>query len=179
MLPALALVTGLLGWFPTPLTPLLLPLRRRRWGLCGVRAHPISVRVRQAQVQPKLLICADGYTYNGKRISSLPTVAALAEFLTSVEKTIIFPFAEPLTKEVGGVSTVRFEDFLLWLVHSAALPLLLNATASSAVFGGLSASRIMECLRFLEGERAVRRNGLKYGLTKISHSCVPIPPKDG
>ena len=47
---------------------------------------------RFAQTSPKFLIAADGYLYNGKQISRLPEVNALADRLPSLQKIVMVPY---------------------------------------------------------------------------------------
>lgn len=46
---------------------------------------------RISQIEPKVLFCADGYTYNGKPFSSIPTAAQLSDAIPSIKRVIVFP----------------------------------------------------------------------------------------
>ena len=54
-----------------------------------------GVADRFGQITPKLLIAADGYSYNGKAIDRLEIVAELAEKLPSLEHILIDAYLRP------------------------------------------------------------------------------------
>jgi acetoacetyl-CoA synthetase len=49
---------------------------------------------RFGQIRPKILFCADGYFYNGKRFDSLEAVRGVLGVIDSVEMTVVVPFTE-------------------------------------------------------------------------------------
>jgi acetoacetyl-CoA synthetase len=67
---------------------------------------------RFGQIQPKILLTANGYYYGGKEFDSLAKAAQIAEKITSVEKVVVVPY----TQENPDISTVKnsvlFEDFM-------------------------------------------------------------------
>ncbi len=67
---------------------------------------------RFGQVEPKLLIAADGYYYNGRTIDSLDKVAAVAAQLPSLERVVIVPYvqAAPDVASIGKAQLLA--DFL-------------------------------------------------------------------
>lgn len=68
------------------------------WSSCSPDFGAESVLDRFRQIEPKVLIAADGYTYNGKPYNRTEVVAKIAEALPSVEKVILVPY---LNKDTG------------------------------------------------------------------------------
>ncbi|MFI5400999.1 MAG: acetoacetate--CoA ligase [SAR324 cluster bacterium] len=54
----------------------------------------LGVKDRFGQIDPKVLVCADGYRYNGKAHVVLDKVCRLAEEIPSIEKVIVVSFLE-------------------------------------------------------------------------------------
>jgi len=68
---------------------------------------------RFSQIEPKVLIAAEGYYYNGKEINCLDKLSQILPKLPSVEKTIIVPYVQQNRElEVLGQSAVHYDDFL-------------------------------------------------------------------
>lgn len=67
---------------------------------------------RFGQIEPKILVCVDGYYYNGKRIDCMAKVKEIQPQIPSLEKTVVVTFMG--TKpELGDMqNTVLEEDFL-------------------------------------------------------------------
>ena len=67
---------------------------------------------RFGQIEPKLLITADGYLYNGKRFDSLEKARRLAAEVPSIRRVVVVPYLgdSPSLDGLGVAST--FEDFL-------------------------------------------------------------------
>jgi len=68
---------------------------------------------RISQIEPKVLFSADGYTYNGKEISSIETVAELTKAIPSIERTIVFPLLGG-DAEIGhiGDKGIKWDDYI-------------------------------------------------------------------
>ena len=64
------------------------------WTSCSPDFGVQGVRDRFEQVEPKVLIAHDGYSYAGKRISSLERVEAVVRALPSLRQTLIVPFLD-------------------------------------------------------------------------------------
>ena len=62
------------------------------WTSCSPDFGATGVLDRFGQVQPKVLITADGYSYNGKRVDSLTTVASVVAQLPSVARVVVVPY---------------------------------------------------------------------------------------
>ena len=67
---------------------------------------------RFGQIEPKLLLCADGYWYNGKRIDSLARVAEIARALPSVARVVVIDYTRDDADIAAIRSAVRYEAFL-------------------------------------------------------------------
>lgn len=67
---------------------------------------------RFGQIEPKVLIAADAYSYNGKRISLLDKVRGIVERIPSIRRVVIVPFddAGPDLSQVR--SGIGWSDFL-------------------------------------------------------------------
>jgi acetoacetyl-CoA synthetase len=88
------------------------------WSSCSPDFGINGVVDRFAQIEPKILICADGYFYNGKRFDSIVATSGVVEQISSIEKTIVVPF----TGDEIDLSPLR--GAILWkdmLVDGAAL----------------------------------------------------------
>ncbi|MDA1036057.1 MAG: acetoacetate--CoA ligase [Chloroflexi bacterium] len=64
------------------------------WSSCPPEFGTPSVIDRFQQVGPKVLVVADGYTYNGKRFDSLPAVGDIQRGLPSLEHTVVLPYVD-------------------------------------------------------------------------------------
>lgn len=64
------------------------------WSSCSPDFGVNGLKDRFGQIEPKVLFCADGYSYNGKRFDSLGVVAELVTQLDTVTRIIVIPFVE-------------------------------------------------------------------------------------
>ena len=64
------------------------------WSSCSPDFGVAGMLDRFGQIEPKVLITADGYTYNGKPIDSLARVREALESLPSVEAVIVIPYLD-------------------------------------------------------------------------------------
>jgi acetoacetyl-CoA synthetase len=78
------------------------------WSSCPPEFGTPSVIDRFQQVGPKVLVTADGYTYNGKRFDSLRAVGEIQRGLPSLEHTVVFPYIN----DVPDLSSLSNE--MLW-----------------------------------------------------------------
>jgi acetoacetyl-CoA synthetase len=62
------------------------------WTSCSPDFGVKGVLDRFGQVQPKLLVCADGYRYAGKEIDCLARVREIVEAIPSIERVVVVPF---------------------------------------------------------------------------------------
>ena len=66
---------------------------------------------RFGQIEPKILITADGYHYNGKVIDCLPKVKDVQPALKGLKKTVVIPFAGSSLKPEALPDAVSMADF--------------------------------------------------------------------
>lgn len=62
------------------------------WSSCSPDFGINGVVDRFGQIEPKVLICADGYFYNGKTIDCMESVAGISAKIDSIEKIVVVPF---------------------------------------------------------------------------------------
>ncbi|MEY3249012.1 MAG: hypothetical protein RL742_1055, partial [Bacteroidota bacterium] len=62
------------------------------WSSCSPDFGAGSVADRFVQIQPKVLLATDGYTYNGKSFDKIPVVQELCTLLPGLEKVVLIPF---------------------------------------------------------------------------------------
>jgi acetoacetyl-CoA synthetase len=113
------------------------------WSSCSPDFGPSSVVDRFAQIEPKLMLCVDGYRYGGKDFDRLDTVASIAGQIPSLERIVVVPYlnrspdlsvleaegvgAPPMTwgqlLELGEGAGLAFErvpfDHPLWVLYSS------------------------------------------------------------
>jgi acetoacetyl-CoA synthetase len=80
------------------------------WSACSPDFGPSALLERFGQIAPKVLFCADGYTYAGKRFESLPALAELIAALPSVERVAVVSYLHPLAPLAGLKHAERFEE---------------------------------------------------------------------
>ena len=62
------------------------------WSSCSPDFGAGSVVDRFAQIEPKVLFCVDGYSYNGRPFDRTDVVARLQREMPSLERTIVLPY---------------------------------------------------------------------------------------
>ncbi|MGH8345423.1 MAG: acetoacetate--CoA ligase [Pseudomonas sp.] len=67
---------------------------------------------RFSQIEPKLLLCVDGYWYNGKRADCLDKNAEVAARLPSLLRTVVVPYLEAEPEITGIGNGMHYADFL-------------------------------------------------------------------
>ena len=79
------------------------------WSSCSPDFGTAGMLDRFGQIEPKLLIATDGYSYNGKPIDSLGRVREALERLPSVERVVVVPYMadEP---DLAGLPLARTLD---------------------------------------------------------------------
>jgi acetoacetyl-CoA synthetase len=65
------------------------------WSSCSPDFGVDGVLERFAQIEPKVLFCADGYRYNGETHDSLERIREIAERLPTVRKVVVVPHLDP------------------------------------------------------------------------------------
>ncbi|MFT4016100.1 MAG: acetoacetate--CoA ligase [Agriterribacter sp.] len=81
------------------------------WSSCSPDFGVESVIERFKQIEPRILIAADGYSYNGKTFSRLDAVKQIKAALPSVEKVIIIPYLDKVSIE-ENVEAEKWNDIM-------------------------------------------------------------------
>jgi acetoacetyl-CoA synthetase len=79
------------------------------WSSCSPDFGARSVVDRFAQIEPKLLLAVDGYTYGGRPFDRREVVAGLMEAMPSLRATVLLPYLDDAPALDG---TIAWEDFL-------------------------------------------------------------------
>jgi len=79
------------------------------WSSCSPDFGAESVIDRLAQIEPKVLLVSDGYTYSNKPYDKMEVVRKIAAAIPSVEKIVIIPFLN----EESAISKPD-ERYLFW-----------------------------------------------------------------
>ncbi|PID78694.1 acetoacetate--CoA ligase [bacterium DOLZORAL124_64_63] len=89
------------------------------WSSCSPDFGVQGVLDRFRQIQPRVLVCADGYYYGGRRHDSLETAGLIAESLPDLHQVVVVPYtAEAPTDLPAGMTA--WDDFIAG--HEAARP---------------------------------------------------------
>ena len=79
------------------------------WSSCSPDFGEASILDRFAQIEPKVLIVADGYQYNGRPYDKTTSFRQLLAQLPSVELPVLVPYLDPAAQLTG---TVSWDDVL-------------------------------------------------------------------
>ena len=84
------------------------------WSSCSPDFGTASIVDRFRQIEPKVLIAADGYTYNGKSIDKTDTIRELQTYLPTLQHLIWVPYLNPAstTSVSRSVSSILWHDVL-------------------------------------------------------------------
>ncbi len=82
------------------------------WSSCSPDFGLNGVLDRFGQIEPTVLVTADGYSYNGKMIDSLERVALVCAKLPSLRRVVVVPFQRPSPDVSGLERAVLWDDFL-------------------------------------------------------------------
>jgi acetoacetyl-CoA synthetase len=81
------------------------------WSSCSPDFGINGVVDRFGQIKPKVLFCADGYFYNGKRHDSLESVKGVLDVIESIEHTVVVPFSSHDFEIADIRGGVHWQDF--------------------------------------------------------------------
>jgi len=81
------------------------------WSSCSPDFGINGVVDRFGQIEPKVLFCADGYFYNGKRIDSLDAVAGVVKLIDSIAHTVVVPFTGDSVTLPDLDGAISWQDF--------------------------------------------------------------------
>ena len=82
------------------------------WSSCATDIGPAAAVERLGQVEPKVLITADGYFYKGKPFDTLEHAAELARGIPSLIKVIVVSYIREIQDISGIPKAVHYPDFL-------------------------------------------------------------------
>ena len=82
------------------------------WSSCSPDFGARSVVDRFAQIEPKVLLCVDGYGYGGKRFDRRDVLTRLQEEMPTLEKTVVLGYLDPAA-DLGGLRDAMTWDELL------------------------------------------------------------------
>jgi acetoacetyl-CoA synthetase len=107
------------------------------WSSCSPDFGAGSVVDRFAQIEPKILLAVDGYTYGGRAFDRMGIVAKLEREIPTLERTVLIPYLDPdadpgrlargigwrEVEDAGRGAEPRFEqvpfDHPLWVLYSS------------------------------------------------------------
>ncbi|MEQ9639223.1 MAG: acetoacetate--CoA ligase [Alphaproteobacteria bacterium] len=79
------------------------------WSSCSPDFGVGGVLDRFGQIEPKVLICADGYWYGGKRFDALEKARAIVAELNQLQRTIVVPYTET-PADLSGLGEAELWD---------------------------------------------------------------------
>ncbi|HDS15380.1 MAG TPA: acetoacetate--CoA ligase [Proteobacteria bacterium] len=82
------------------------------WSSCSPDFGIKGVLDRFGQIEPKILFTANGYSYNGKKFSSLEKINEILGSLPSIEKVVVIPYTEARADISAIGNAVHYQDFL-------------------------------------------------------------------
>jgi acetoacetyl-CoA synthetase len=82
------------------------------WSSCSPDFGAQGVIDRFGQIEPKILLSADGYFYAGRAHDSLGRLAEIRELLPTVRQTIVIPYVTPEPDVSSIPGTVLWQSFL-------------------------------------------------------------------
>jgi acetoacetyl-CoA synthetase len=82
------------------------------WSSCATDIGPAAAIERLGQVEPKVMITADGYFYKGKTFDTLGHAAEVARGIPSLQKVIVVSYTRQRPDISQIPSAVHYEDFL-------------------------------------------------------------------
>ena len=80
------------------------------WSSCSPDFGADSVVDRFSQIEPKVLLTVDGYSYNGRRFDRMGEVATIEAALTTVEQTVVLSYLEETPNLDGLRSAVSWDN---------------------------------------------------------------------
>lgn len=82
------------------------------WSSCSEDFGVRGVLDRFGQIEPTILIAADGYSYQGKKIRRIDNIATLSHSISSIKKVVVIPFLE-LDPDLSNINnSILFDHFI-------------------------------------------------------------------
>jgi acetoacetyl-CoA synthetase len=82
------------------------------WSACAPEYGEQSLVDRLGQIDPKVLIVADGYAYGGRQFDLRRKTAALAQAVPSIERIVVIPFVKFSDPLLDFANVVFWADFI-------------------------------------------------------------------
>jgi acetoacetyl-CoA synthetase len=82
------------------------------WSSCSPDFGVQGVLDRFGQIEPRILVTADGYTYGGKTFDLLPRIGEVVDKLPTIERTIVIPHTRREALREGVRAAVTWDAFL-------------------------------------------------------------------
>jgi acetoacetyl-CoA synthetase len=89
------------------------------WSSCSPDFGANGVLDRFGQIQPKVLFCADGYSYAGKEIDSLQRVREVRERIPEIQRVVVVPYLRDKPDISGVAGASLWGD---WIVRRSVVP---------------------------------------------------------
>jgi len=81
------------------------------WSVCAPDMGPLAVLDRFRQIEPKVLIAADGYVNAGQAVDRLPLLRELRAGLPSLAQLVLLPYLDPLA-DAAALGALDFNALL-------------------------------------------------------------------
>jgi acetoacetyl-CoA synthetase len=82
------------------------------WSSCSPDFGVQGILDRFGQIEPRVLVTADGYFYGGKTFDSLPKVADAVARLPTIERTVVIPYTTEAPSLLSVRRACRWDDFV-------------------------------------------------------------------
>jgi acetoacetyl-CoA synthetase len=82
------------------------------WSSCSPDFGVQGVVDRFGQIEPKLLISADGYYFNGKKVDCLQRLSEMQKQLPTLRNTVVIPYIEEHPSLSALTTAVLFDEFI-------------------------------------------------------------------
>ena len=89
------------------------------WSSCSPDFGVAGVFDRFGQIEPRVLFCADGYTYAGKEIDSLDRVRDIMQRIPTIERVVVVPY---LRDEPDATSVPKAQSWEQFTAEQGATP---------------------------------------------------------
>ena len=81
------------------------------WSSCSPDFGANGVLDRFGQIEPRVLVCADGYRYAGKQIDTLARVREVRERIPAIERVVVVPYLSERPDLAGIPGAVLWEEW--------------------------------------------------------------------
>lgn len=82
------------------------------WSSCSPDFGANSVADRFVQIEPKILIAADGYSYGGKTFDKRETLREICQTLPSLQRVVFIPYLDENARPDGIPNAVHWDDIV-------------------------------------------------------------------